>query len=89
MAALLDALISDLPLFAGAQAGFVDSGDPLFTFALSVVLIAAGVGVLALLPWTDQQIEATHREAEQAGRDLLRVVSRRVPLLPATVPHTR
>lgn len=88
MAALLDALIATTDVFTGTQAGSALTADFLFTYGVAVALIAAGVGVLALLPWTDRQLDATDAEARLVGRQLAAVVARRVQPVPVAVPHS-
>ncbi len=55
--------------------------DALLTFGLAGALVAAAVAVLAVLPWTDQQIEDVDAEVRRAGAALAREVAPRLPTL--------
>ena len=88
MAALLDALIATTDVLTVAHAGSALAGDAFLTFGLAGALIAAGVGVIALLPWTDQQLEATDAEARMVAGQLVQVAARRRRPVPVPVPHS-
>jgi|GEM_PF-3842212 len=88
MAATLEALATLIDVFAGADALSSLTADGLLTFVLAAGLIAAGMAVIALLPWTDQQLEATDTEARQVGRQLARAVAVRRQVGAASVARS-
>ena len=55
-------------------------GDSMMTLGLAAALLTAGVAVLALLPWTDEQIAHADAEARQLARQTHRhLVARSAP----------
>jgi len=63
MAALLDSLLFSITGTTGNGLYSDLMMDSLLTFGLAGALILAAMCVLALLPWTDEQIGATDVEA--------------------------
>lgn len=76
MAASLEALAHHIDVLTGLQVGSALATDTLLTFGLAGALISAGVAVIALLPWTDQQLKATELEARQVRHRLAAVAVR-------------
>jgi len=55
--------------------------DALLTFGLAGMLVVAAVVVLAMLPWTDQQIEEVDAEARRLAGGIAAELAPRVPTL--------
>ena len=79
MATPLHAVPSTLDVLPHADVLSSLAWDSMITFGLAGVLITATVAVLALLPWTDQQIASTDDEA----RTLLQHVQTRMAGTPS------
>jgi hypothetical protein len=75
MSALLDSLLYTTTGMAHNSLSYDVMVDSLFTFGLAGTLIVAAVCVLALLPWTDEQIGATDVEARLVAHRFNQMVS--------------
>ncbi|HCH64257.1 MAG: hypothetical protein CL927_17455 [Deltaproteobacteria bacterium] len=79
MPALLVSFLDSLSVFTQYEAVSAQFWDTAFTLGLAGALLTAGVAVIMLLPWTDQQIAS----ADQEAKTLIRQVQARV------APHSR
>ena len=87
MPALLLSSLDSLSVFTQSSVLYAHLWDAAFTLGLAGALLTAGVAVIMLLPWTDQQIAG----ADQEARSLARSVQARVTPLarPAVVVISR
>ena len=74
MSALLLSSLDSLSVFTQSSVLYAHLWDAAFTLGLAGTLLTAGVAVIMLLPWTDQQIAG----ADQEARSLVRGVQARV-----------
>ena len=88
MATPLQAVPSTLDVFAHTDVFWSLAWDSLITFGLAGVLITAAVAVIALLPWTDQQIVSADEEAQAAYRRARSWVAARTTPVAMALPHS-
>lgn len=93
MAALSTSLSSILSAVVGADAHTHSIltphlWDSVATFGLAGALVASGVVVLALLPWTDQQLSQTDLEARAVLQRASAAVATRRSALAVAVPRS-
>ncbi len=88
MATPLHAVPSTLDVLPHADVLSSLAWDSMITFGLSGVLITATVAVLALLPWTDQQIASADGEARAVYQQTRSWFAARTTPVAMVVPHS-
>jgi hypothetical protein len=88
MASPLTALTSSLDVLTHTFGISSLSTDAFVTFGLAGGFIVAALTVLAMLPWTDQQIEATDAEARRLVQHARVTLQPRVRPVPVVVPRS-